>query len=149
MLTSNSESDISYINKIERVSLGVTIVLFGMFLTFFTGSLSPPDGIINPFWGSLFGLGFWLEYTLFESLPTGILGLAWGLFGVIIWPATVVLSFQKVLKVVQSNRLRIAAYLFYGLFLISLIYNLRVVDVHDSFAADMPIFIKYLDFAPR
>lgn len=135
-------------NKAENAIVCAIAVVFGMFLTFLTGSLSPPDGMINPFWASVFGLGFWVLYTLLGTLPTGALGLICGLIGIILWPSFVLILLTKLLRYVQSTAFGISI-LFYGLFLITIIYNVPVSEVEGSPIESMPIFIKYLDFAPR
>lgn len=134
--------------RIERIALGTTAVIFGMFLTFFTGQLSPPDGIINPFWASLFGIGFAVEFTLF-GIPTGLAGLAWGLFGIVIWPIVTVVLFQKLLRWVQAPARRPRRLGFYPIFLLTLLYNLPISEVEATWGTRLPIFIKYLDFGPR
>jgi hypothetical protein len=136
-------------NKGETILLSITVITCGMFLTFITGALSQPDGITNPFWGSVFGLGFWIEYTLFGSLPYGVLGLVWGVFGIILWPALAVFLFAKLVRQVQRAGSVLPAVLFYVIFAATLIFNVPVNRLEGSPIEHMPIFIRYLDFAPR
>lgn len=136
-------------NRIERITLSVIIVILGMFLTFMTGSLSPPDGIINPFWGSVFGLGFWIEFAIFGSIPYGVLGLLWGFVGIVLWPVVVLMLFAKLVRKIQRSSSTFVVVLFYAAFAVTLVYNVPVSSVQDSPLNNLPIFIKYLDFGPR
>jgi len=136
-------------NRIERITLSVVIVFLGMFLTFMTGSLAPPDGMVNPFWGSVFGIGFWIEFAMFGSIPYGALGLLWGLIGIILWPIVVLVLFAKLVGRIQRSGSILVALSFYAALAITLVYNVPVSSIQDSSIENLPIFVRYLDFAPR
>lgn len=45
--------------------------------------------LINPIWGSLFGLGFWTWNLVLGIPPFGNAGAAYVLFGALIWPLAI------------------------------------------------------------
>jgi hypothetical protein len=135
--------------KAERILFCSLAAIFGVFLPLFTGWLYPPDGAINPFWGSLFGIGSWIEYALFGAPPFGLLGLLWGLIGLVLWPVALLLFFNRLLRVVQHSHSRLALTALYVAFIATLAFDLPVTAVSGSAIEKLPIYVKYLDFAPR
>lgn len=137
------------VSRLELTMLSLLIIVFGIFLPIPTGSVAPPEGMVNPFWGTIFGLGYFTWYEVAGPPPLGIVGLLYGVFGFLLWPSFVVYGFVKLLKAVRRSLPILGVLLFYGLFFISLIYSVPVSAVQGSWVEHLPIFVKYLDFGPR
>jgi hypothetical protein len=120
-----------------------------MFLPIFTGPVAPPDGMVNPFWASVFGLGFWIEYSLVGFPSFGIWALVWGVIGFILWPVAVLWLFARLVRGIQRSRSRVVRILLYAGLLPTLLYNVPISSVQGSFVNYLPIFIRYLDAGPR
>lgn len=121
------------------------IVIFGMFLPVFTGDLYPPEGLINVFWGTLFGFGFWLEHAFLGMPPTGILGLAWALIGFVAWPTIVVTLFIKLENYIQKNHHSKGLVILNGLLFATLFFCWPIEDMQRVNLDGLPIFTKYLN----
>jgi hypothetical protein len=139
----------SLLKKIETIFLAASIVLTGMFLPIITGSVYPPDGMVNLIWGSLLGVGFGTELLIFGHAPAGLFGLLWGFVGFIVWPAVVVSIFVRTWKFVQNHKSGFVSGMIRALVVASFFWCLPITKIQPSGLHVLPIFTKYIDYAPR
>jgi hypothetical protein len=126
------------------VAMVAGTIVVGMFLPIVSAPIEPA-GLINPIWGSVYGIGFAILQAVFGLYRGGVLGLAYWLFGFIVWPALVATSLAKLIGMSIITR-RNASMIVKVALLASLLIAVPIPNVQGTFIERLPIFTKYIDF---
>lgn len=126
------------------VAMVAGTIVVGMFLPIVSAPIEPA-GLINPIWGSVYGLGFAILQAIFGLYRGGVLGLAYWLFGFIVWPALVATYLAKLISFRITTR-RNTSIMAKVALLLSLLIAVPIPNVQGTFIERLPIFTKYIDF---
>lgn len=129
--------------KIFAIALSLLTGAVGMFLPVFTGP-KLYEAWINVFWGSIYGLGFLLVEQVGHFNP-GPTAFALTIFGMVIWPLTVIFALYKGFLILFMRQRRWVVVVALLLLVVSLTYNVSIGSVRGTYVERMPIFSAFMD----
>jgi hypothetical protein len=120
----------------------VTLVL-GTLLPVLTGPMVS-TALINVVWGSVYGFGFWLSSMVPVTSP-GMISLTLTVSGMIIWPLLVLYGLYKAIYIFINRQNTLAITVGAILFVLSMLWNLQIGQVRQSFVYYLPLYTAFLD----
>jgi hypothetical protein len=105
-----------------------------------------PEGLVNVFWGSLYGSGFGILHSTLGAYRGGIPGLLYVAVGFFIWPAIVVYAVRRLLHLSGRRRAPVLWLAVRASVLLSLLAAIPIPKVQGGPWEHFPIFTKYIDF---
>jgi hypothetical protein len=136
------EEEMTARSKVVAIIAGTIVV--GMFLPIVSAPIDSA-GLINPIWGSVYGLGFAILRAVFGLYRGGFLGVAYWLVGFIVWPALVATSLARLINAGATIGVKTSIIAKIAL-LLSLLVAVPIPNVQGTFIEHLPIFTKYIDF---
>lgn len=126
------------------ISLAVAVVtlILGTVLPVLSGP-RVASAFVNVVWGSVYGLGFWMV-SIVPERGTGAINFATTVFGMLLWPAIVLYATYKTANIMLRRNLP-AITVCAVFFLLSLLWNVHIGNVKQTFVYYLPLYTAFMD----